>query len=93
MDYLYFQVAIIEILLMRNLNTILTILLGCTLLFFLGCGDDEETPVFEFLTETTNATEGSATTVRFNTAIPSGVTPNISLSGTATQGNRLHIYN
>lgn len=56
-----------------------------SVVFVSGCNDDE-TPSIGFKTETSTVTEGSTVKVQFSASVPSGVTPLIELSGTATEG-------
>lgn len=62
-----------------------TIAAVVSVLFVSGCNDDE-TPSIGFKTETSTVTEGSTVKVQFSASVPSGVTPLIELSGTATEG-------
>ncbi len=56
-----------------------------SVVFISGCNDDE-TPTIGFKTETSTVTEGTTVKVQFSATLPSGVTPILELSGTATEG-------
>ncbi|MBX2944339.1 MAG: hypothetical protein KF725_00795 [Cyclobacteriaceae bacterium] len=71
---------------MKKLLSALFTMLIFSSLFLTGCGDDENTPKIDFQSETSTVTEGATSTVQFSSSVPSGIVPNITLGGTATQG-------
>jgi hypothetical protein len=56
-----------------------------SLLMFSHCSEDEKLPQIGFQNTVSTVTEGGIAVVSFSMALPNGVTPVLSLSGTATQ--------
>lgn len=54
------------------------------IVMFSHCSDEESVPKIDFQSQTSSANEGTGASIAFSSALPNGVTPIISLTGTAT---------
>jgi hypothetical protein len=54
------------------------------IMMFSHCSEEESVPKIDFQTQTSSATEGVGTSIAFSTTLPNGVTPELSITGTAT---------
>jgi hypothetical protein len=70
---------------MKKLPLVLMFAAVFALLLFSHCSEEEKLPQIGFQNTTSAVTEGGIAVVSFSMALPSGVTPVLSLSGTATQ--------